>query len=187
MVKKKNITAKNKIAAPKVSIILTSYNHAKYISQAIQSVLEQTFKDFELLIVDDGSSDNSREIIKTFTDSRIKLFLYEKNRGPFEAIKECLQAARGKYIAIHHSDDVWQETKLEKQVDFLEKNPDYAACFTQVEFIDESGEIYELPEKHPYKNVFVQKNRSREEWLNQLFWRMSSFCNPSALIVNDKN
>ena len=185
-IENKNIVAK-KISAPKVSVILTSYNQSAYVAQSIQSVLNQTFTDFELLIFDDGSTDNSQEIIKSFSDDRIKLFLYEKNRGPFEAIKEPLQVARGKYLAIHHSDDVWKETKLEKQVDFLEKNPDYAVCFSQVEFIDETGEIYDLPEKHPYKNVFSQKNRSREEWLNHLFWKMSSFCNPSALIVNDKN
>lgn len=181
---KKNIESK---FTPKVSVILTSYNQGKYISDAIQSVLNQTFTDFELLICDDGSTDDSQEIIKSFADDRIKLFLYEKNRGPFEAVKEPFQAVRGKYIAFHHSDDVWKETKLEKQVDFLGKNPDYAVCFSQAEFIDESGEIYDLPEDHPYKKVFAQKNRSREEWLNHLFWKMSSFCNPSALIVNDKN
>lgn len=186
VVEQKNISAENE-SAPKVSVILSSYNQGKYVAQSIQSVLNQTFTDFELLIFDDGSTDNSQEIIKSFSDDRIKLFLYEKNRGPFEAIKEPLQVARGKYIAIHHSDDVWKSTKLEKQVDFLEKNPDYAVCFSQVDFIDESGEIYDLPETHPYKTVFSQKNRSREEWLNHLFWNMSSFCNPSALIVNDKN
>ena len=184
--KEKNIPEEKK-SAPKVSVILSSYNQAQYLSQSIQSVLNQTFEDFELLIYDDGSTDDSQEIIKSFSDDRIKLFLYEKNRGSFEATKEPLQAARGKYIAIHHSDDVWKENKLEKQVDFLEKNSDYAACFSQVEFIDESGEIYDLPKDHPYKNVFSQKNRMREAWLNHLFWHMSSFCNPSALFVNDKN
>jgi len=185
--KSKEIKQTQKISAPKVSVILSSYNQGKYVSDSIKSVLNQTYKDFELLIYDDGSTDDSQEIIKSFADDRIKLFLYEKNRGPFEAIKEPLQVASGKYIAIHHSDDVWKETKLEKQVDFLEKNPDYAVCFSQVDFIDETGEIYDLPSDHPYKKVFVQKNRSREEWLNHLFWKMSSFCNPSALIVNDED
>ena len=95
--------------------------------------------------------------------------------------------ASGEYIAIHHSDDLWKPTKLEKQVEFLEKNPDYAACFTQAIFIDESGESYELPTDHPYHHVFEYKNKTRTEWLNHLFWHMSSFCNPSSLVRNEKN
>ena len=91
---------------PKVSVILTSYNHAAYLAAAIDSVLNQTFADFELLIVDDGSTDSSREIIKRFNDPRIKTFLYTENRGPVIAIRDAVNSARGKYIAVHHSDDL---------------------------------------------------------------------------------
>ncbi len=174
-------------SAPKVSVILSSYNHEKYIAQAIQSVLDQTFTDFELLIFDDGSTDNSREIIKTFSDPRIKTFLYEVNRGPRIASQECIQAAGGKYIAVHHSDDLWRKDKLEKQVEFLEKNPDYSACLTWVTMIDENGNPYEVSEKNSYYRVFEQKNRSREEWLHDLFFNGNCFCNPSSLIRNKKN
>ena len=170
---------------PKVSVILSSYNHGKYIAASIESVLNQTFSDFELLIFDDGSSDNSQEIIRSFSDDRIKLFLYEKNRGSYHATQEALKSARGKYLALQHSDDIWESTKLEKQVRFLEENLDYAVCFTQASFIDENGELYNLPENHSYYNIFRQKNRSREKWLNQLFWNLNCFCNPSALIRND--
>ena len=126
---------------PKVSVILTSYNHAAYIAAAIESVLNQTFTDFELLIIDDGSKDNSREIIKRFDDPRIKTFLYAENRGPVLAIRDAVNSARGKYIAVHHSDDLWALDKLDKQVKFLDANPNYAACFTLVEFVDERGDI----------------------------------------------
>ena len=169
---------------PKVSIILSSYNHEKFIAASIESVLNQTFQDFELLIFDDGSQDNSREIIKSFDDSRIKFFPYEKNRGSYFAFQELLKISSGKYVAFQHSDDIWGNTKLEKQVDFLDKNPNYEVCFTLAKFIDEYGENYELPENHAYKNVFNQKNRPREEWLNHLFWKSNCFCNPSALIRN---
>ena len=169
---------------PKVSIILTSYNHEKYIAAAIESVLKQTFSDFELLIFDDGSQDNSHEVIKTFNDARIKLFLNEKNIGAVQMIQAGGKVSTGEYIAIHHSDDIWESTKLEKQVKFLENNPEYEACFTQAKFIDENGEIYNLPENHHYKNVFNQKNRSREEWLNHLFWNSNCFCHPSILARN---
>ena len=90
---------------PKVSVILTSYNHAAYIAAAIESVLNQTFGDFELLIVDDGSQDNSHAIIKTFDDSRIKTFLYTENRGPVYSIAEAVNAAQGKYGKYKRSQD----------------------------------------------------------------------------------
>lgn len=169
---------------PKVSVILSSYNHEKYLAASIQSVLDQTFSDFELLIFDDGSSDASQEIIRSFGDARIKTFLYEKNRGPYYAIQEPLKASRGEYIAFQHSDDIWEPDKLSAQVEFLDAHKEYATCFTQVKFIDESGEPYDLPETHPYRNIFRQKNRSREEWLNYLFWNSNCFCNPSMLTRN---
>lgn len=169
---------------PKVSVILTSYNHEKYIAAAIESTLNQTFSDFELLIVDDGSTDNSHKIIKSFKDARIKHFLNKENTGAVQMLQLGLKVATGEFIAVHHSDDVWESTKLEKQIQFLENNPEYIACFTQAKFIDEYGKIYELPENHHYKNVFKQKNRSREEWLNHLFWKANCFCHPSILARN---
>ena len=169
---------------PKVSIILTSYNHEKYIAAAIESVLNQTFSDFELLIFDDGSTDNSHEVIKTFKDERIKLFLNDENTGAVQMLQAGAKISKGQYIALQHSDDVWELDKIEKQLQFLENHPEYEACFTQAKFIDESGEIYDLPEKHHYKNIFKQKNRSREEWLNHLFWKMNCFCHPSILARN---
>ena len=167
---------------PKVSVILTSYNHAAYIAAAILSVLNQTFADFELLIVDDGSRDNSRDIIKTFDDPRIKTFLYEENRGSRLAITDAMKSARGKYIAVHHSDDLWTPDKLERQVAFLDADKNYAACFTRVDFIDESGNSYEPDENDFYKKVFEQPNRARAEWLNYFFYKTNCLCHPSVMI-----
>ncbi|MBR5914053.1 MAG: glycosyltransferase [Selenomonadaceae bacterium] len=171
---------------PKVSVILSSYNHAKYVATAIESVLHQTFTDFELLIYDDGSTDNSREIIKTFDDPRVKTFLYEENRGPRIAAIEAFNAVQGKYIAVHHSDDVWKEDKLQKQVEFLDNNAEYVACFTWAEFIDEDGMLYEVSDYDLYHNVFKQRNRSREQWLHDLFFKGNCFCHPSVLLRNTK-
>ena len=167
---------------PKVSVVLTSYNHAAYVAAAISSVLNQTFADFELLIVDDGSADNSREIIRTFNDARIKFFLYEKNRGPVAAITAAVNSARGKYIAVHHSDDLWSPDKLARQVEFLDANPKYAACFTWVNFVDELGNVRELEDGDYYKGLFDQPNRSRAEWLNYFFHNANCLCHPSALV-----
>ena len=175
-----------KMNNPKVSVVLLSYNHANYISKAIESVLNQTFTDFEFLIADDGSKDNSCEIIKNFNDKRIKFFPHKINRGPLTILAECLKMARGKYIAIHHSDDAWKADKLKKQVDFLENHKDYLACFTWVEIIDEDGVSYELSPGNHYYKVFDQENRSREQWLHDLFFSGNCFCHPSVLLRNYK-
>ena len=167
---------------PKVSVILTSYNHGAFVAAAIDSVLNQTFTDFELLIVDDGSQDNSHDIIKAFDDPRIKTFLYDENRGSVLAVSEAVKSARGKYIAVHHSDDLWTPDKLEKQVAFLDGNEDYAACFTWVEFIDEQGKTQELADTDFYKRIFEQPNRTRTEWLNYFFYNANCFCHPSVML-----
>ena len=122
----------------RVSIILTSYNHAKYLRQAIESVLNQTFTDYELIIWDDASTDDSWEIINSYQDRRIRAFRNVVNlRGN---ISRGLEVAQGEYVAIHHSDDAWEPTKLEKQVS-LDQNPDIAAVFTHVQVIDEEGQL----------------------------------------------
>lgn len=182
MAKSKKNRREMRSNVPKVSVILTSYNHAAYISAAIESVLNQTFTDFELLIVDDGSRDNSREIIKNFNDPRIKFFLYEKNRGPVAAVDDALKSARGKYVAVHHSDDLWTLDKLSRQVEFLDEHNEFAACFTRVDFIDEHGEIQNLSEDDFYKSVFEEPNRPRAEWLQYFFHTGNCLCHPSAML-----
>jgi glycosyltransferase involved in cell wall biosynthesis len=163
----------------KVSIILTSYNHAKYLRQSIESVLNQSFSDFELIIWDDASTDNSWEIINSYSDPRIRSFQSKENVGG--TIQLALQIALAGYIAIHHSDDLWAPTKLEKQVDYLENHPNVGAVFTNVQVIDEDGDPYENKD-HPYYAVFDQPNRSRFEWLNHFFYNGNALCHPSILI-----
>lgn len=167
---------------PKVSVILSSYNHADYIAEAIESALNQTFVDFELLIFDDGSTDESQKIIRKFDDPRIKLFLYEKNRGFIEAISEPMKQATGKYIAIHHSDDAWEKDKLAKQTAFLDAHDEYAACFSHVSFMDENGSIYDLGEGEAYNSIFGQENLSSGGWLRHIFHIGNCLCHPSLLI-----
>lgn len=104
-----------------VSIIMPSFNTAQHISCAIQSVLDQTYKSFELIIVDDGSTDHSKEIIQSFDDTRIVFIALEKNQGPQYVRNLALSKAKGEYIAFLDSDDFWEKDKLEKQIDFMEK------------------------------------------------------------------
>ena len=125
---------------PKVSVILTSYNHAKFICEAIESALGQTFSDFELIIIDDCSSDHSWDLIKQYSDSRIKTHRNEVNNGGVVGLNRAISEwARGEYIAIHHSDDIWEIDKLEKQCTYLDAHPQIGAVFTSVFPISEEG------------------------------------------------
>ena len=119
---------------------MSSYNHEKYISEAIESILNQSFKDFELIILDDFSKDNSRAIIETYQrkDKRIKAFFHEKNMGIASTMNDLLSKASGKYIAFIDSDDVWDQLKLERQLAILEKN-DSLVVWSEGEIIDENS------------------------------------------------
>lgn len=126
----------------KVSVILTSYNHEKFIRRSIESVLKQTYKDFKLIIVDDCSSDSSWDIIQQFKDERIVAVRNPKNmrtEGFYNALHKYVD---GTYLAVHHSDDEWMPDKLEKQVAFMDIHTEVAACFTQVQVIDECENNY---------------------------------------------
>ena len=168
---------------PKVTVILTSYNHEKFIAEAIESVLNQTYTDFELIILDDASTDNSWNIIKSYNDPRIRAFKNTVNKlGDFSEVFP--DTVSGEYFAKHHSDDAWEPIKLEKQVAFLDSHPEISAVFTYVQIVDEAGEVLKKTD-HPYYKVFEQPNRSRYEWLNYFFYVGNCLCHPSILIKRD--
>ncbi|MGA2159068.1 MAG: glycosyltransferase [Dehalococcoidia bacterium] len=166
---------------PKVSIVIPSYNHEKYIGECIQSALNQTFQDFEVIITDDGSSDRSVKIIKEFSDPRIQLYAFDKNRGACTAVNNCISRSRGEYIAVLNSDDAWEPGKLDKQVEYLDTHPGVGAVFTRVAFVDESGKQIG-PYKYRFYHIFDKENRSRYEWLNYFFSVGNCLCHPSLLI-----
>lgn len=161
---------------PKISVILTSFNHEKYIREAMDSVLNQTFTDYELIIWDDASSDGSWAVINSYSDLRIKAFRNEvTKRGIYGINKAIFEVATGEYIAIHHSDDVWEFDKLEKQVAYLETHSEIGAVFTWVGIVDENGAKLE-------NNWFDQENKTRWQWLNQFFLEQNHLNHPSVLI-----
>ena len=121
-----------------VSIIMTSYNTASYIKETIQSVLNQTYQNWELIIVDDCSADNTDEVLGTIKDPRIRYFKNDKNSGAAVSRNKALREARGQWIAFLDSDDLWMPEKLEKQIHFMEKN-DYSFSYTNYEEIDVEG------------------------------------------------
>ena len=112
-----------------VSIIMPSYNTAEYISDSIKSIQDQTYSNWELLVVDDCSTDNSVEIIKSFKDPRIILLRNDENSGAAISRNYALREAKGKWIAFLDSDDIWVSEKLEKQIKFMKDNH-YAFTFT---------------------------------------------------------
>lgn len=121
-----------------VSIITPCYNSSQFIGECIDSVLSQTYDNWELLIVDDSSSDNSCEMIRKYDDNRISLIELEKNGGAAEARNIALKKAKGKYIAFLDSDDIWLSTKLEDQIYFMQQK-NIAFSFSNYQPISEDG------------------------------------------------
>lgn len=123
-----------------VSIITPSYKSAKFIAQTIESVLAQTYQNWEMIIIDDCSPDNSKKIIEGYCkkDSRIKLIKLEKNIGPANARNEGIKQANGKYIAFLDSDDIWLSQKLEKQISLIEEE-NLLLSYSSYHTIDENG------------------------------------------------
>lgn len=128
-----------------VSIITPCYNAAKYLSQCIGSVQEQTYSNWEMLIVDDSSTDHSVEVIKTFqkNDERIKLIQLNTNSGAAISRNKAIENAQGDYMAFLDADDMWFSNKLELQIVFMQKN-NYAFTYSSYEEIDETGHFLKL-------------------------------------------
>ena len=126
---------------PCISVVVSAYNSEKYIGYTIKSILKQSFRDFELLIVDDASTDETYKIISSFTDSRIKIFRNDKNVGLTKNINFCIQKAKGKYIARIDSDDICTIDRLAIQYAFMESNPNIDVVGSDAYLINESGKI----------------------------------------------
>jgi glycosyltransferase involved in cell wall biosynthesis len=119
---------------PTVSIIIPTYNRAILVKESIQSVLEQTYTDYEIIVVDDGSTDNTRETVAAFSDKII--YVYQQNRGRSNARNHGISLAKGNYIAFLDSDDLFLPGKLEKQVEVMEKNPGVLLSHTSYQCTD---------------------------------------------------
>lgn len=168
---------------PTVSVLIPCFNHANFIKATIESVLNQSFSDFELIISDDCSTDNSKQIIESFTDERIIKLFAEKNLGTVRNLNKMLEIAKGKYIAVLGSDDIWEKDKLLKQADFLENHNEYAACFSWVSIINEAGDFSKSEEIAD--SVFNIDNRSQGEWLRLFYESGNHLCHSSVLINSE--
>ncbi len=115
------------LARPEVSVIIPTYNRAHLVERAIQSVLRQTFKSFEILVVDDGSADNTKSVVEAIRDERIRYIRHDVNKGLPAARNTGIAAAKGSFIAFLDDDDQWKETKLERQLETI-RNYDAVLC-----------------------------------------------------------
>jgi len=127
---------------PLVSVIMPSYNHERFIAEAVDSVLEQTVEDFELIIIDDGSSDNSKEVIESYRarDTRIRVLFNDNNQGISRTMNRGLKEAAGEFMAFISSDDIWYAGKLETQLAILRKEPN-VVLYADLTKIDSEGRL----------------------------------------------
>ena len=140
--------------SPKVSVILPTYNAAMHLGKAINSILGQTFEDFELIIVDDGSTDNTSEILANYADPRI-IILTQENLGLPKALNKGIAAARGVYLARQDADDISLPQRLEKQVEFLDQNLNYGLVGSWTQIITPEGPTLRQ-HTHPASNGQLQ-------------------------------
>lgn len=166
---------------PKVSVVMASYNHASFVQASLESALNQSLQDIEVLVTDDGSSDDSVEIIRAIGDARVRLEAFPENRGASAATNASLARASGEYVAILNSDDYFLPGKLAIQAAYLDAHPGVAVVFGLPQLIDEDDLPYDDPE-HPYFSVFQTTNREPHEWLHWLFVGGNCFCHPTVML-----
>jgi glycosyltransferase involved in cell wall biosynthesis len=149
---KKRIMKEKNYQVP-ISVLMPAYNCEAYIKEAIESIINQTFHDFELIVVDDGSTNDTLNLIKSFTDKRV-VCVKNSHRGIVTALNTGLRIARGKYIARMDADDISYSNRLQKQYDFMESHPDVSVCVTHLTF--ENGQIGRCGSgywKHPQQTM----------------------------------
>lgn len=155
---------------PKVTVLMPVYNGEKYLREAIESILKQTFKDFEFLIINDGSTDKTSEIINSFSDPRIILAPNEKNQGLIFSLNKGLDLAQGEYIARMDADDISLPERLEKQINFMDANPEVVVGGTWVKNIG-------------HKN-FIGKYYTEHNQIKANLLFNSSLAHPTVMIRN---
>ncbi len=141
---------------PKVSVIIPTYNRLSMLREAVQSVLHQDFEDFELIIVDDGSTDGTSEVMKA-CGGRVKVIEHSQNRGVSAARNRGILQAKGKYIAFLDSDDLWVKGKLRIQVAFLDENPHYPLCYTDEIWIRKGKRVNPMKKHSKYSGWIFEK------------------------------
>lgn len=151
----------------KISIVTASYNYQDYIKETIQSIIDQTYSDWELIIVDDCSTDNSVNVIKSYTDNRIKLFINKENLGLAQTVKRGIEKATGKWIVFLESDDILTKDYIEKKVKIAHKYQNINLIFNDCEFFGDEKKIHNFTKAlKKTRKVLKNKNYPRNMFYN---------------------
>ena len=145
---------------PLVSVIIASYNHQNYITDCIKSVIKQSYKSIELIVIDDGSTDDSIEILIALAEKYQFQFIRQKNMGLTQTLNKALSLSKGEYIAPLGSDDCWLLDKIEKQVEFMQQHPDIAVVAGNILVFDQNGKI------RPRQRIYPQRYINFERLFN---------------------
>lgn len=175
---------KEKKEMPLVSVVMSVYNGEKFVAETIESVLNQTYSNIEVIIVDDCSKDGSRQIIEKYQkkDRRVRTILMDRNSNVCVACNRAFANATGKYVAVIGHDDIWGADKIEKQITFLEEHPDVGICFTWIEVLGENGVLISKEYEQLY-HMMNADNYTAENWLRRMILNKSNWaCAPSACI-----
>ncbi|MGI9446427.1 MAG: glycosyltransferase family 2 protein [Pirellulales bacterium] len=169
-----------------ITVSVVTYNHAPYIKECIDSILEQTWQNLEILVVDDCSTDETVDLVKSYHDPRINLITKKKNRGVSDSTDVYLRQAAGRYIATICGDDrMATPFKIERQVEFLKRNEWCSVVFSDIELIDEHGVLLD-PQKSPAKQILQVfesgiENQDPKQLLNTFFLKGNVLAGPTML------
>ena len=163
---------------PEVSVIIPAYNSARFLAESIQSVLQQTFVDLELFVIDDGSTDDTRQVVAAFeSDPRVR-YVHQQNRGAATARNRGITHSSGKYVAFLDADDLWSPEKLQKQVAVLQENSEIAAVHTASYLVQLDGQNREVSRCIQRRPTFLEPTLYEE-----LLYRMVIIGSASSVMV----
>ena len=163
-----------------ISVIMSNFNTPeKYLREAIESVLNQTYSNFEFIIIDDCSTDNSFEIIKSYTDKRIVTLINEENLGITKSLNKGLRMAKGEFVARMDGDDICFPERFEKQVEYLKNNPEVVVCGTGIELFGDGADIYN-------EKIVCKTIPQKEEFqIRLLFGNHTNIIHPTAMFNHE--
>ena len=162
---------------PLVSVIMNCHNGGKFLEQSVNSIISQTYKNWELIFWDNASQDNSKEIISKFSDDRIRYFRSKKFNRLYESRNLAIQNSKGEYISFLDTDDMWQKDKLEKHMDFFSKNIDYEIVYSNYYIYDEAKKKKFIKFKKAFSNgiIFKKLLKNYTVGINTICLRSSIF------------
>ncbi len=156
---------------PKVSVIMSAFNQASYLKLAIDSILRQSFTNFKFIIINDASTDNTRQIINSYRDHRIKIITHNFRQGLAKSLNQAIKHAQAKYLARMDADDIACRDRLKTQLDYLETHPQIAACGTAVTLIDAQN-----------RKIGIKHFPATTTKIRQVILRYNPFIHPSMML-----